>query len=348
MAYEIDYLAVGEGESSADAIALRFVEPSTAAQRVMIIDGGTKESGAGLVELVNKRYGTNRVDVVICTHPDADHASGLTVVLERMEVGYLIMHLPWNHADSLKRMFKGGHITSSGLERKLTRSLQHASSLEDLALSKRVPVYEPFEGLTAFDGLVEVLGPSQAYYETLVANFDCTPEPKEQHNLLGGIATFVREAIEWVDDNMFVNLLDDVDTTSPENSSSAIVLLRIDGQKCLFTGDAGKTSLVLAADYADRRGISLTDLAFLDVPHHGSKRNAGKTAFGRIKAKTAFISAARNSSKHPSRKVMNALLKNGSAVFKTCGRNIWHHDGTPVRPDYGPLTPEPFYEKVEK
>lgn len=347
MAYEIDYLAVGEGESSADAIALRIIEPSTATQRVIIIDGGTKESGAGLVDLVRARYGTNAVDIVICTHPDADHASGLTVVLEEMEVGCLVMHLPWNHADRLKKMFKDGRLTSTGLERKLTRSLLHASSLEDLALSKHIPVYEPFEGLTGFDGRLEVLGPSQSYYETLVANFDCTPEPKEQHGLLGGIATFVREAIEWVDDNMLVNLLDDSDTTSPENSSSAIVLFRVDDQKLLFTGDAGKTSLVLAADYAARRGIALTDLAFLDVPHHGSKRNAGKTAFEKIKATTAFISAARNSSKHPSKKVMNALKKNGSAVFKTCGRNIWHHDGTPARSDYSPLAPEPFYEKVE-
>jgi hypothetical protein len=64
MAYEVDFMAVGDGEKSGDAIALRFgnlVGPRSE-QKVFVIDGGTKESGEKLVEHIQKYYGTTRVD----------------------------------------------------------------------------------------------------------------------------------------------------------------------------------------------------------------------------------------------------------------------------------------------
>ena len=71
MAYEIDFLAVGEGDSSGDAIAIRWgnLTGNRAEQTVMIIDGGTKASGESLVSHVEKYYGTDFVDYALCTHP---------------------------------------------------------------------------------------------------------------------------------------------------------------------------------------------------------------------------------------------------------------------------------------
>ena len=42
--FEIDFLAVGEGERSGDAIAIRYGS-AAAGYQVGIIDGGTKDSG---------------------------------------------------------------------------------------------------------------------------------------------------------------------------------------------------------------------------------------------------------------------------------------------------------------
>ena len=104
MGYEIDFLAVGieEGERSGDAIALRLgnLTGTPAEPKVFVIDAGTKELGEKLVSHINKYYSTNRVDAVISMHPDADHSSGLTVVLEKMEAVSLYMHRPWNHAEA--------------------------------------------------------------------------------------------------------------------------------------------------------------------------------------------------------------------------------------------------------
>ena len=54
MGFEIDFLAVGGGEKSGDAIALRWgnLSGSRAEQRILVIDGGTLEAGQNLVDHV--------------------------------------------------------------------------------------------------------------------------------------------------------------------------------------------------------------------------------------------------------------------------------------------------------
>ncbi len=47
LGYEIDFLPVGNGDKSGDAIAVRYGEPGN--YKVMVVDGGTKESGQALV-----------------------------------------------------------------------------------------------------------------------------------------------------------------------------------------------------------------------------------------------------------------------------------------------------------
>jgi beta-lactamase superfamily II metal-dependent hydrolase len=350
MGFEIDYIPVGEGERSGDAIALRFgnlTGPRTE-QTVVVIDAGFTDSGEKLVKHINDFYGTNQVDLVVSTHPDMDHASGLTIVLEKMEVANLLMHKPWDHASDIKGMFKNGKITASGLEDKLEKSLQSASDLEALAKEKGISIYEPFQGFTAFNGAMHVLGPTKEFYQELLPHFRGTPEPARELSLLEKAIKMAEEAVKWIQDSMLVDLLnDDDDTTSPENNSSAVILFNIDGQKILFSGDAGKTALHLAADYAESMGIVLTDLRFFDVPHHGSKRNISSKLLKRIKAGTAFISAAKESPKHPAKKVTNALKKHGTVVYVTKELTIGHSYNSPGR-GWVAAPVEPFHDYVEE
>jgi beta-lactamase superfamily II metal-dependent hydrolase len=350
MAYEIDYIPVGDGDRSGDAIALRFgnLTGPREEQNVVIIDGGFKDSGEHLVNHIKQIYGTNRVDIVISTHPDMDHVSGLKVILEEMEVNNLVMHKPWDHASEIKGMFKNGRITASGLEARLEESLQDASDLEALAAKKGIPIYEPFQGLTGFDGVMHILGPSEDFYKELLPHFRDTPEPAKELSFWEPIKKMAEEAIKWIEDNFLIDLLDDDDdSASPENNSSAIVLFMIDGHKLLFSGDAGKTGLHLAADYAEGINVDLKDLRFLDVPHHGSKRNISSKVLKRIKASTAFVSAAKESKKHPAKKVTNGLQKHGATVYVTNGMTLRQHYNAPDR-GWGNATPEPFHEYVEE
>lgn len=350
MAYQIDYIPVGDGERSGDAIALRFGNLSgpREQQSVVVIDGGFKESGELLVNHIKTHYGTEHVDLAISTHPDSDHASGLCVVLEKLSVGQLAMHRPWEHADKIKNFFKDGRITASGLEERLEKSLQHASDLEALANKKGITIVEPFQGITGFNGTVHVLGPSQEYYQTLLAGFRSTPEPISSLSIFAPIQKVAQEVAKQIQDFLHIDLLDDdEDTTSAENNTSTIILFNIDGHKLLFTGDAGKTALLNAVSYIEALGTPLTDLNFLDVPHHGSKRNINSKIMKKIKAQTAFVSASNDSPKHPAKKVTNALQKHGANVFVTKGISLLHHHNAPDR-GWNAAQAEPFHNIVEE
>ncbi len=258
------------------------------------------------------------------------------------------MHKPWDHAQDIKNMFRDGRVTASGLSEKLEKSLQHASDLEALAIKKGVTIMEPFEGMTGFDGAMMVLGPSREYYESLLPHFRDTPVPKINLGILEPIRKAAEEVINWITDQMHIDLLNnDEDTTSAENNTSTVILFNLDGQKLLFTGDAGKTALLNSIGYVAGIGVSLTDLTLLDVPHHGSKRNLSTRVLTSIKAKTAFVSASKNSPKHPAKKVTNALQKYGTSVIVTRGVFLLHHNQGNIRGWTTAAPREPFHPLVE-
>lgn len=347
--YEIDFLPVGTGEKSGDAIALRVW--SNIGQQVFVIDGGTKDAGKMLVQHIQTFYGTKTVNAVISTHPDGDHASGLTEVLENLDVKLLLMHQPWDHAADIKASFESRTLTNLGLQRKMKEELVYAHELKKIADRKSIPIVEPFEGGEWTNGLFKVLGPSQAYYETLLPQFRDMPEPKEQVGLIPGLIKKVEEKLEMVAEAFDVEtLVDGNEHFSAENNTSTILLFTLGQDQVLFTGDADADALTLAVDYAARNNISLANLKILQVPHHGSKQNVGPTILNRIKAPTAHISVSPGAApKHPSKKVINALARRGARVFTNAPGQLacYRSTSAPARPGWVDLTPHPFYNEVE-
>src|SRR5262245_33820846 len=138
MSYEVDVRAVGEESKSGDAIALRYGDFSDRSRyRVMIIDGGFEADGRDLVDVVQGLYGTNSVDVVVSSHPDDDHSSGLKVVLEELRVSALWLHRPWRH----------GVGVSAAMEEDYKKSVETARELEELASRRGAQIIDPFAGL---------------------------------------------------------------------------------------------------------------------------------------------------------------------------------------------------------
>lgn len=360
MAYEVDFLPVGDGEKSGDAIALRFgnLTGPRSEQTVLVIDGGTKESGEALVAHIRKFYHTDIVDAVISTHPDADHSSGLTVVLEELRVGSLLMHQPWNHAEEIRRLFDDDRVTPTGLEERAWRSLENARELENIAVRNGIPIVEPFS-----DVIPEVLSPSRSFYQQQLANFRCMPEAAkraEARSVIESIFGGIKEAIKHIAEAWLVETLTEpeTDATSAENNSSVVLLLEIEGDKFLFTADAGVPALAAAADRATARGFDLTDVKYIQVPHHGSKRNVGPAILDRIvgpkvrqgiSAKSAYVSASKDGApKHPAKKVVNAFKRRGAKVFSTQGKPLCRR--SPDAPDRGwsNAVEMPFYNEVEE
>jgi beta-lactamase superfamily II metal-dependent hydrolase len=360
MAYEVDFLPVGDGERSGDAIAVRFGSLNDPLQQyVVVIDGGFTDTGMELVTHIKKFYNTAHVNLVISTHPDSDHAAGLSVVLSELTVSQLWMHKPWEHTEDIAKMFKDGRVTDESVEEKLRKSLEDARELEKVANRLKIPIVEPFTGVSAFDNRVVVVGPSQKYYESLLPDFRCTPEAKAASTFTQLIRALTEKAGKVFESLGVETLRDEGDPTSAENNTSVITLIRPgDGKALLFTGDAGIPALTQAADILDASGIGANVATFIQVPHHGSRRNVGPTILNRLvgpklsqeaKLKTAFVSASKDGApKHPARKVTNAFRRRGAPVIATQGSTKLHLSSDAPDRGWAPATPLPLYTEVDE
>ncbi len=358
MGYEIDFLPAGEGEQCGEAITLRFgnLFGNSTEQTVIVIDGGFKETGEKLVEHIKEYYKTDRVNLVISTHPDADHATGLEVVIDKLKVDYFWMHQPWNHTDDIARLFKDGRVTDQGVKESLRKSLDTVRGLERIAKEKDIPIIEPFVGTKDESGKVIVVGPTINFYEDLLPGFRGTPEPKKEVGILSRMYTETKETVQKVAENWGIETLDDSGETTAENNSSTIILIFVDNGCLLFTSDAGIPALVDTADRLEVAEFDFSNIIFLQVPHHGSKRNVGPTILNRIlrpklqtdkKLQTAYVSVTKESGpKHPSKKVTNAFRRRGAYVYATHGSTLRHPHNAPDR-GWTTVEPLPFYPEVE-
>lgn len=267
MGYEVDFLKVGEESSSGDAIPLRYGDlyGDRSSQSVVVVDGGFKETGPDVVSFIRKYYGTSIVDLAICTHPDRDHAGGLSVILEELDVQRLWMHQPCEHATEVCELLNDGRSTPESVRRRLREEFPYAVELEEIAERKRIPIDEPFQSFQTGDGVLTVLGPTRAYYVALLAEALGGPsaEPEARVGLLAQILEAARRVVRrvreaWDDERLEEPAPTDV---TPINRSCAIVWFHYDDHTVQFTADAAVPSLERAADYADQVGIDLRSAA---------------------------------------------------------------------------------------
>lgn len=361
ISYEIDFLPVGNGDRSGDAIACRWKDGDT--YKVLAYDGGTKESGQALVDHIKKYYGVTKVDYVVNSHPDSDHASGLQVVLEQLEVGELWMHRPWEYSSVIRDYFHDGRITDDSLAERLKTKMAAAHTLECIAIEKNIPIYEPFQG--NYIGPFLVLSPDSDWYvHDLIQAFEKSPEQKSAameaiDRAYVSLAEAIRKVMNWVAEKWDSESLRENVSTSAENESSAILLGLFGDRGVLLTGDSGIQALARAADYAESLGHALPDLlSFIQVPHHGSRNNISPSILDRLVGpkktlqdenytKTAFVSAGKDSTTHPRRMVVNAFLRRGAKVIATQGGVKWHHYNMPFRGDFVSVSSMAFFGEVE-
>ncbi len=348
MNYEIDFLPVGNGDKSGDAICLRWEENN--AYKVMVIDGGTKESGEKIVAHIKEHYNTTKIDYVVNTHPDQDHASGLSIVLENLEIGELWIHRPWNYTKQIIDYFQDGRITEESLKRRLEKSFSYSKPLEDIANDKKITIKEPFQGKMI--GIFEILSPSKQWYlYDLIPDFSKTPDKKEGM-ITEGFESLKEKVLAWIEESFDKETLKIDGTTSADNESSVILYTKIDDKGILFTGDAGSRALNKA--YAFKEEIS-KDLNFIQVPHHGSRNNVNPDILDKILGnkgqeynKTAVVSASETSTKHPRQSVINAFIRRGCEVTPTNGLVILFSSGNITREGWGKVEPLEFQKKFQE
>lgn len=78
---EVHYIDVGQGASQL------IIAPNGS---IMLIDGGNNDDEQRVVKYL-KEQGVTKVDILVGTHPDADHVGGLDAVVDAFEIGSIYM-----------------------------------------------------------------------------------------------------------------------------------------------------------------------------------------------------------------------------------------------------------------
>lgn len=356
--FEIDFLDVHSSKSG-DAIALRYQVNNI--QYTHVVDGGFQATGDKVVDHINKYYGApTYIDNVVVTHPDGDHAGGLRKVLETYTIGALWMLRPWDYADEIISRFS--RFTSvDNLKKRLREIYPNISALEEIANSNGIRIFEPFQGSSI--GAFHVMAPTKARYLDMVVQSEKTPEStreEERNASLGGILeAAISKTVEFVRAAWGAEVFS-ADETSAENEMSVIQFATLCDERILLTGDAGRSALTEAADYADARGLILPGISRFQVPHHGSRRNVSTEVLDRwlgprlrtkptsgSEAFTAIVSSSKEDKDHPRKAVVRAMIHRGAKVVTTENGGLKTGYNSPDRDGWSAATPLAYPEDQE-
>ena len=163
---------------------------------------------------------------------------------------------------------------------------------------------------------------------------------------------------KWMPESWSQERLKDGGLTSASNETSVVMYTDCgDNRRILLTGDAGVNALRWAGDYAKSINYPLQQFSFVQIPHHGSRRNVGPTVLnyllgpiqpeGTVKFE-AFVSAPKEDDMHPRRIVLNAFMRRGGQVIATQGDHKIYYGGFPRRDEYSDATPLSFATSVEE
>ena len=331
--YEIDFIPVGNAGRHGDAMTIRFTRPDNGAIVKVVVDAGFADTGQAIVDHIDTWWDSRDVDAVILTHPDSDHIGGMETVLTALNVDFF-----WVHRIGAR----GGS------------SLPAAEAVENLialASSRGATVEEPFAPASAFGGALQILGPTEDDYVELVRQ---QVEEAEGAWAARGRAV-VRAARRFLASLPQEDRFDDAGGTNPRNNSALVFLLTVDGVRMLFTADAGVPALNRAWDQLLASGDAGAAPQFVQIPHHGSRKNASSDLLdrilgptGQLQTKYAYVNVAPEAVKHPSPRVANGFMRRGYVVAETRGgARLYTGGGFPSR-GWAPLTPlQPLDESQE-
>lgn len=341
MAFEIDLLPVGSEKKSGDCIAMRYgdLDNGKDKQTVIVVDGGYANTWKDILKPHLEKYykcvynGKMHVDLVILSHPDGDHVSGLVEMAKdpEVEIGQVWMHKPWE--ELTPKWFKDGRITKESLKNRLGDAFEKAKELDDLSWTLSLKLLNvgtyPIKG----GATMTILGPTKEFYKSCIANCEKTPNQSEKIENLPqsqGVKGIVRYESYT---KGFIKWYDKEENTSPINESSFVLLFQYEGTKVLLTGDAGKEGLTQAIEYAADNNIRLDNCTIVKMPHHGSRKNINPKILDALKGSTYFFfsCASDDEGHHPSMRLINLMIEKGMKAYKTGGNTLHWGKNAPDR-----------------
>lgn len=336
MPLEIDMLDVG----NADAIVIQVYDDYD--HKTILIDGGNTSDGSRVVSHVEK-WTPGTIDLLINTHPDADHVDGLHRVVDELTIGHAFIHDPTAHHENARSLMRQLRNSDSDIARAVYKSLSSANDLISLLDSKLIPRSEPFTGQSVplpDNSKITIVGPTEEFYGQLLEEMEATlgpSSPERQVEDLKAALAELREDQVRSHAQTPEEVLDEKNDESPSNNSSVLTLLTYRDNLYLFTGDAGPNALEMAC-----QSYALRELKWLQIPHHGSRRNLTSGLVDHFSPQIAYVSAkGGEDDKHPNSNVVQALKNVECTVYGTNkSGSLWHHrDSDSEREGYSTATP---------
>lgn len=349
--YEIDMLDVED----ADAFLIHFYD-DTQKEHIVLVDAGRYQDGEKVSKFIKERYERYYIDLAICTHCDDDHYGGLLWMVEDMinnpntsvDIREIWMNDPGLHcwADEFERQKSDA---STQTKARQVYSLENGKNLIDTVnalkcsgnVNAGVKVREIFSdgpgGYTAFDGVIEVIGPSVGYYEEQVVKFRHSMKANKTTAAINDKDDDDTVEIDKVGNVKSATLDNATPDDSPHNLSSIIFLFKpILGKNYLFTGDAGEDSFNNLRYVNDWQ--RLKNLYWLKLPHHGSKRNITCAMINHFRPIVAYVTS-KSYGTWLSRAVVSALKQVKTMVYATNVNGAMLHNKIRARDGYSPAEP---------
>jgi beta-lactamase superfamily II metal-dependent hydrolase len=352
--YEIDFHPVHTSKSG-DAITMRYqIGPHW---WVGVVDGGYTSTAPDISRHLRNVYGTTRINHVLVTHPDKDHAEGLAPILEEFTVDQLCMLRPWAYVRELLPHF-ARYTSAQNLIDRLKDEYPYIAELESIAARRGIQIFEPFQGQRI--GPFTVLAPSLPRYKQLIIDSEKTPQQAaDSQGILAEFMKFAKQGIAFIKAGWGAEIFSP-EETSIENEMSVVQFAQLNGEKIVLTGDAGRSALTEAANHAPYAGLILPGVSRFQVPHHGGRRNVSTELLDRwlgprlprilpegSETFLAMISAAREDAEHPRKAVRRALLHRGALIGTTKDGLLGIWNNAPPR-SWVALRNEPYPDEQEE
>jgi beta-lactamase superfamily II metal-dependent hydrolase len=326
---EIDMLNVG----CADAILITRWTNGVASR--VLVDGGNKKDYDDTVKPFLKGLSINHLDAIVCSHPHDDHAAGLLELIKARDfsIGAAFVHVPQWHVNVDEVNFALRKASGTDEARVIEKSLATVADLVNELRNRGIEPSEPFAGSRIGD--LFVLGPSKAFYEDLIQEFAQSDKimgvEKSRHDYASKVMSEEIVAAAFGTEPEYGLLVNPEDT--PENQSSTILWAKYGDDTYILTADAGVQALQSAS-----KDYTISNCYWMQIPHHGSRRNVTKQLIEHFSPKVAFVSAPAGDDKHPRKSVITAFKNAGAQVYSThypTPGPLRHHVGNvPERPGY--------------
>jgi beta-lactamase superfamily II metal-dependent hydrolase len=337
--------------NNADSILIRHHNQGV--KTVILVDGGRK-GHTPIVRQFLRDMGESELDHLVCSHHHEDHAGGL---VELVSDTTLTIRRAWVHLGDLlvDRIDQSRFKAFTSLLRRAQASKETQRELVKALLKRGITPEEPFA--VAEIGPLCVVSPTEEFYNSQLELIREESVAKALNNRYHKRDTrAMMEAIGFTKDGED-DSEDDGDlggeTTSPENEISTILVMPWTGadgltKYFLLTADAGTAALADLQARSENAKSLLKAVKWMQLPHHGSRRNMNIELLDYYKPEVGFVSAE-GSKKHPSVKLVNAVKERGGEVYSTHyppkkNEGVWLRQSCGTVPEISTIPAKPLWD----